>query len=180
MTSNSSDPIEAQGLALSELWRAACAASIELADYRLIPDLAAKAVADGLDAPALYQLAALSQDADQEDIQILLRETLLHLGYKWPTPNEARHALLELWLSDISTGRLAPYDGARLVWKRLFWSWSNEDTKDIAQLVGLASDWEDYPSQRAEIDVQLIAAARSIKKTIQEHVRIQRRPADTD
>jgi hypothetical protein len=149
------EPFDA-GAALREasLWRAV---SRQIPEE--LPDLAAHALASGLDSPALRDLAGTSR-RDTGLIDDLFTASLKELGIPDPDESSARRHLARLWLSEIADGRRPPFEGARLLW----WEVWNElgRPEELAQFVNLADDWEAHPELRDEVDAEIIEHAATL------------------
>jgi hypothetical protein len=74
---------------------------------------------------------------------------------------EARGYALRV-AEDIVAGRVNPYEGARDIWVRL--PNSAYDDPLLVAFVGLASEWEDSPTYRAEYEADIREAAYSLKR----------------
>lgn len=61
----------------------------------------------------------------------------------------------------IVTGQLPPSEGARRIWTEV-WSESPADLDDLAVFVNDATDWEETPDRRPEIEEHIRSAAKSL------------------
>jgi hypothetical protein len=61
----------------------------------------------------------------------------------------------------ILQGATAPYDGAKALWNME--SSLNQLTNALLDIVGLASEWEDHPEQRAEIEREIVVQADRLR-----------------
>jgi len=124
-----------------------------------LPDVAAGALARGIDSPSLRLLAGTSQ-SDVREARDLFWEALRELGGDVPSPEDARWSLVLGWARDIDAGRLRPIDGARRIWSD---GWEELGRPDeLTQFVGLASEWEDHEAHRDEYDRDIRRAARRL------------------
>ena len=57
-------------------------------------------------------------------------------------------------------GNLTPYEGSRLIWKKA--SWQLPEEAGLMVFVGLASEWDDHPEYRRDLEVQMLKEARRI------------------
>ncbi len=58
----------------------------------------------------------------------------------------------------IVRGAMRPYDGASLIWRRIYYAL--KEPTELVVFVGLASEWEDCPQCREKHERDIIAAAR--------------------
>jgi hypothetical protein len=58
------------------------------------------------------------------------------------------------------SGAITPYQGASLIWRKALWQVGAPD--ELAAFVGLASEWEEYPTSREAIDAQITQQARNL------------------
>jgi hypothetical protein len=121
---------------------------------------AAEQVADGVEASALVDLAAMSNPrADDVDnaIDRLLREI------EAPTVDELGAALLisRYVAMDIVAGRVTPIEGAREIWRKVALS-SPAAEPLLRDFIGLASEWDDVPAQRPEYEADIREAAQRL------------------
>ncbi|HZC52469.1 MAG TPA: hypothetical protein VE441_08235 [Mycobacterium sp.] len=100
--------------------------SLRLAPLRLsvgeqapeeLPDLAAGALARGLDSPSLRMLAGAPRD-QYEDNRRLFVTAMHEFDLDAPLPDTAVRELVRYWAAEIIAGALSPYDGARRIWWR--------------------------------------------------------------
>ncbi|MFD7966033.1 hypothetical protein ACFV5J_35145 [Streptomyces zaomyceticus] len=126
-----------------------------------LPMIAAQALADGLESPALVELAGLSRRDPPADIRDLFGQTMAELGFPVPGVEEAwRERMLEA-AGGMLTGSLTRYEASsEIYWCACHLERTDASTKLVDLFVGLWSSWEDWPDQRASIerDMQLAAA----------------------
>lgn len=123
-----------------------------------LPDLATDALVRGLDSPALRELAGTSP-LDVRDGQDLFVLALDQLGIPVLDEQQALRQLVIYTAGRIVTGELMPYDGAHWIWVEAFTSDMQDDTASFA---GLASEWEEHPSDRLEIEAEIVGAAQEL------------------
>lgn len=121
-----------------------------------LPDLAAHALAEGIDSPALRELAGLGR-ADVREARELFLLAMEQLGVDVPV---SRWDAVRFWATEIVHGTLTPYEGARLIW----WHGYNElgYPDELTPFVGLASEWEDDPAHRALYEQGILKEARQL------------------
>ena len=124
-----------------------------------LPDLAAAALAAGSDTPALRELAGTPR-SDVRAARDLFLQAVEELGWRVPTEDEARRQLARHWAGEMLAGRLTPYEASSLIW----WKAANPLGKpdDLIIFVGLASEWQDLPQYRRELEARMIEEARKL------------------
>ncbi len=121
-----------------------------------LPGLAARALAEGLDSPALRELAGLSRN-DPRQARDLFAVAMEQLGVEAPA---SRWDAARLWASEIVDGTLAPYEGARLIWWHCWEELGRPD--ELTPFVGLASECEDDPGRRRLYENYIVVEARRL------------------
>lgn len=124
-----------------------------------LPDIAAHALASGLDSPSLRSLAGASR-AEPREARDLFLAAVSELGFRIPSETEARRALVRLWAHQMIDGTLTPCEGSRLIWWEGWEELGRPD--DLTVFVSLASQWEDSPAYRADLERDMLAAAESL------------------
>ena len=124
-----------------------------------LSDLAADALAHGIDSPSLRILAGTSK-GDVREARDLFVEAMEELGVEMPSEAEARRAMVRYWATEMIAGTLTPYAGSRLIWWRGWEPLGRPD--DLTLFVGLASQWEDDPDRRPGYERDMLAAASSL------------------
>ncbi|MEU6645027.1 hypothetical protein ABZ863_21030 [Saccharomonospora sp. NPDC046836] len=115
-----------------------------------LPDIAAAALVDGLDSPALRELAGLPRHEVRE-VRDLFAEALRELNIPIPLPDD-RVPLARLIASQIVTGKVSPIEGARAIWWRCCsYMERSAEWEAWSFFVGAASEWDDYPPARDEL-----------------------------
>lgn len=124
-----------------------------------LPAIATEALSNGLDSPSLRLLAG-TPSTEVRDARDLFVKACHELGIEEPSDSNARRQLVRHWASQIVDGSLSPRAGAGLIW----WKAANPLNKpnDLILFVGLASEWDDNPQHRAELDQQIVEAARAL------------------
>jgi hypothetical protein len=124
-----------------------------------LPDLATEALVRGLDSPALRELAGASRD-DFWRIKGLFEAMVDELEFDLPDEQTALWRLAQHVASEIVAGVIAPETGAHRIWRKVSHRVAREG--DLRVFIGLASEWDDHPRHRAEIDASIIEAARRL------------------
>lgn len=121
-----------------------------------LPGLAAQVLATGeVDSPSLQELAGLNSTAVREALELFCA-ALEELGVKAPTENEARREIARAWAISMLAGLASPYEASRNVW--VVWV-PRGCPEEFTAFVGLASEWEDDPENRAQYDKDMVAEA---------------------
>jgi hypothetical protein len=131
------------------------AGSIPSEDF---PSWAARALADGLDSPALRELAGLPR-AEVREGRELMRQALAELGAVLPSEDASPENLVNYWALRLTAGTVDTVNGVNWILRQahaLDWpDWLN-------RLHGLASEWDDWPEGRAEIEVEMRAEVSAL------------------
>lgn len=64
--------------------------------------------------------------------------------------------------TDVLQERRAPYDGAKELWRLSYAMWDLPEA--LLPFVGLASEWEDHPDQRAEYEREITLEMERIRR----------------
>lgn len=124
-----------------------------------LPGLATEALVRGLDSPALRELAGTPR-AEVRDARDRFLCATAELGFPTPTEEQARRLLVRHWAEQMTTGALSPYAASRSIWKKA--AWELPEDAGLMVFVGLASEWEDHPEDRREIEAQMLQEAARI------------------
>jgi hypothetical protein len=145
-------------------------------------DLAADALVRGIDTPALRQLAGTLRTEVRDARDRFLR-AVEELGWRRPADEAARRTLVRYWAEQMLAGKLTPYEASRLIWKKA--SWQLPQDADLMVFVGLASEWEDHPDYREDLEIQMLDEAQriihgdrtccaAVERLTRHHVRVSR------
>jgi hypothetical protein len=124
-----------------------------------LPDLAAEALARGIDSPSLRILAGTPRQ-DVREARALFVEAMSELGVSLPSEAERRRALVMFWAKEMVQGTLSPYDASRLIWWEGWEELGHPD--DLTVFVGLASEWEDHPQYRVQYERDMLREAQAL------------------
>lgn len=126
-----------------------------------LPMIAAEALADGLDSPALVELAGLSRRDPPADIRDLFVEAMAELGLPLPGVEDAWRERMLGAAEGMLTSSLTPYEASNeIYWCACHLERTDTTTMLVDLFVGLWSSWEDWPDERVSIerDMRLAAA----------------------
>lgn len=121
-----------------------------------LPAIVTDLLAQGLDTPALRELAGLSSPPLGEARPIFER-AMRELGRAPPTPRTAYERLLSSVLERVASGRSAPRAGAEEICQLARYL---RGEGKLAVFTGFASEWDDHPEMRQEIEAEMRAEAR--------------------
>ena len=123
-----------------------------------LPDIATEALVDGVDSPALRELAGTLR-VDYQDARDVFYRVCDELDIEIPDPTAARWHFVCAAASAIVNGDVAPLMGASQIWDE----WHGLDMpKALAPFVYLVSAWEDDPAHREEYERDMIAEATAL------------------
>ena len=127
-----------------------------------VPHLAQTALANGYDGKYVCRIAGLIAP-NNADLQPLMNGFLSELGIERSLSTEEAGWSLARFIADaIAQRRIAPYEGARFIWKNIVNEiWPNEQ-HPLLTFVGNASEYEDCGSYSDDID----KARRTIEQRI--------------
>ncbi|WP_147431892.1 hypothetical protein [Motilibacter peucedani] len=120
-----------------------------------LPALAVEALGRGVDSPTLGELAAQSPSDVRASRDLFVR-VLDELGIELPDQDRARWNLVRETARAVVEAEIVPEAGARRIWR---WASEVEDSGDLRIFVGLASELEDHPEDRALLETQVLAEA---------------------
>jgi hypothetical protein len=124
-----------------------------------LPDLAANALVRGLDTESLRELAGTPAREVRDSRDLFLR-SVSELGWTIPDELTARRELAIYTASEMADGRLEPYEASSWIWHSAWWQLGTPN--DLGVFVGLASEWEDHPAKRPELERLMVQQARSL------------------
>ncbi|MQY15587.1 hypothetical protein SRB5_57710 [Streptomyces sp. RB5] len=140
--------------------RAATALALDDQPTEALPMLAAQALADGIDTPALAELAACSRHDVPADLRDLFLQALHELSVPVPDRETAGLRRMNGTAEALLNGTRPPYEATYdLYWSACALPPSPARTKLITDLVWLWSSWEDRPADRPSIEQDMRRAA---------------------
>lgn len=145
--------------AVDELVNAAAALLLDRQPQRRLDEIAADAIVEGHDGPAMVELAIQGPEGTPTLEQV--GAALAEVGVDMPSERDARCSEARLVARRIVEGAVEPYVGAAEIWWEL--AMRNDLVIDeLLPFVGDASDWEDLPGRRTEIEASILANARRL------------------
>jgi hypothetical protein len=124
-----------------------------------LPDVAAGALAAGVDSVSLAELALLLR-GDVPTARVLLLQAMAELGIPGPSPEPTDpHELAKFIAARILAGAVSPEQGA---WQIGLRAWGLDRTTGLGIFLGLASAAEDYPEDRDHYELEIIREARKL------------------
>ena len=132
-----------------------------------LPMVAAQALADGADSPALCELAALGRRSDPVEIRELFASALTELGITLPTYEQTGRRDLRRLAKDLVAGRRTPRETARIC--QLPDSWMNEAESDFVAWCCYFDDMvNEVPAKRVPgFETELVNVARAVTEGTQ-------------
>ena len=124
-----------------------------------LSDIAANALACGLDSPALRVAAGIPR-TDVRAARDAFESALRELGIPIPDEQSALWMLARDALRRMTDGSLGAYAGAAWLWRSVYPRFDREG--DLRVFVGLASEWDDYPAGRPKIKDAIRRAAGAL------------------
>lgn len=112
-----------------------------------LPTIALDAIQAGYDSPSLRQLAGTGEN-DTEESHGLFAKAIRELKLPVPTPAEAGLTLARNIASEVLSGAIVPYEGAKRIWDQVYTRLP--ELKQLRPFVGLASEYEDDIAHRDE------------------------------
>ncbi|MFJ7075494.1 hypothetical protein [Streptomyces sp. NPDC098781] len=136
-----------------------------------LPMIAALALADGLESPALVELAGLSRRDPPADIRDLFTEALAELGLPMPRVEEAWIDRMLDAARAMLSGSLSPYEASdEIYWCLCHLDRTDRVTEPMLLFAGLWSNWEDWPDGRPTIEQNMREAAADLLRSHGEQV----------
>ncbi len=114
----------------------------------------------GLDSPSLRMLAGL-RDSETEDAPSLFEKTMAELGWVRPRHETALETVVNGVLKAILAHSVPAIQGARELWD-LSLSFPGKAMKRLHPFVYAASEWNERPEERGEIERWILDAAREL------------------
>ena len=128
---------------------AICFWVLDLLPSEEIPEIAADALADGMDSRTLRIMAG-ERNPSWFEIAPLFQKVLEELKVQMPSRQVAMMQVAKHYAERVVSGQLHPYEGARAIWWQLGIETDTPD--DLLIFVGLASEYEDFMGQAANGD----------------------------
>ena len=127
-----------------------------------IPDLAARALEHGCEAPSVAALAGM-QSPTTRDVEDLLAAVLLETRTARPSRPEALKVVVDECARRIVAGGMAPIAGAREFWQlsRDF-NHASGIPEQLRPFVGFASEWEDDAAERQRYEADIVTTAKAL------------------
>lgn len=125
-----------------------------------LPAVACQALEDGLDSPSLRILAGLTP-IEVGEARALFGRVLAELKVLPPSDRQAVLLLARQAASEILSGALTPYQGARAIWQ-LCGASRAEIFPELDPFIYAASEWEDRPDFRPALEVAIREQATSL------------------
>jgi hypothetical protein len=124
-----------------------------------LPTLAVEALAQGIESPAMIELAAGQSTADERHHRLFER-VLSELGRSRPTKAEAGRFIAREIAEQICQGKVSPVDGAEAIWRV---SLECEDlSAELGVFGGRVSEYEGWPHGRERIAETIVADAKEL------------------
>jgi hypothetical protein len=133
---------------------------LDLADTHEVIEWANAALAEDPTNDSLVALAILDAK-DGQEVDSALDAVMAELGVAPLDSNEAAMILAKETAKDIIAQKVMPHDGARFIWVKLARK-VPEVEEALRVFIGLASEWEEDPSQREQYDADIVGASRRL------------------
>lgn len=146
----------------SLLFRLACRARLGLANWREVERVGLDELAKGNSEPEFVGLASVT--AVSNDLAGLVDAALEARGEEPPDHLMAAKMCAREAAEEIVRASLEPYVGARRLWQLARMVPAIEP--ELRVFIGLASEWEDDPINRAEYDADIASAAQTLLATL--------------
>jgi hypothetical protein len=134
--------------------------ALDLVPADTLPDIAVAALKDGLDSPALRVLAGML-DGDRYHSRSWFDRALAELRVVLPDEHEAVMRLARAAATDIASGAITPYKGAKRIWE-LTLRVPGEHFHALDPFVYAASEWDDRPGDRSFLDDGIVSESRRL------------------
>ena len=124
-----------------------------------LPAIAVQALEAGYDSLFLRQLAG-AQGCDPQEARTLFTRAIKELKIPMPSAAEAALAAARIIAQEVVNGKVAPYDGARRIWFKLYTRFP--EIQQFVPFVGLASEYEDDEEHRAEYASRILKECKKL------------------
>lgn len=141
----------------NSLHGSAILSALNILDEASLPALAARLVADGLESPALIELAGIPT-GNESDIRRLFAGALVELGISIPDSHEALHGYAHDQSCSLLAGEISPYECAKAIWHACLAS--GVVCHDLDPFIYAASEFEDRSADRDFFSCAILEEAR--------------------
>jgi hypothetical protein len=131
---------------------------LELITSDQLPSIAIELIGSGIESKSLVQLSALCGD-ELADAPALFRRALNELARGQMSKESALRQFTKDTSIRILKGEIAPYSGAKLIWKTCH-KVPTPETHDFDPFIYAASEWEDRPRHRRIFEKGILEEAR--------------------
>ncbi len=121
-----------------------------------IPGIAQRALQQGLDDPSLRILAGLTE-GELDEATPRFKKTLVAMGFKALDPTEALQICIRTVSWQIVNKEIAPYDGARLIWRA---AREVDGSHEGDPFIYAAGEYEDRPNDRQFFTNEIVKEAK--------------------
>lgn len=83
-------------------------------------------------------------------------------GLRTKQPGGAPRFLINRWTFLVAGRKVEPYHGSKRLWQLSNAWWGKPEWDRLGVLVGLTSEWKDYPSGRAQLEAAMTSEARKL------------------
>lgn len=129
-----------------------------LLETREMPNVAAEALARGLDSRSLRQLAGLPSKTD-EDVNLLFDQALKELNRGRMSKEEALKRNAKHISRKILNSEMTPLDGAKMIWKATSAN-PLPEFHDLDPFIYAASEAEERPKEKRFFENEIVAEAK--------------------
>lgn len=127
-----------------------------------VPALAVEAMARGCDSPSLRMLAGFTGRPTMADVYELVESCFREFDIALPMGADTSTWLVNRWLSSMLDGSAPPYEAANAIALLSGEWWDEPAWEKLRDFIGLASEWEDHPSARAELERRILKCASQL------------------
>jgi hypothetical protein len=129
-----------------------------------LPEIAQRGLERGFDGPNIRFIAGLNAPTLRETSAILSR-FFDELGTISMSQQDSALTLSRAIADDICEGLLDPYEGANVIWRRIYHE--GGEPAELVPFVGLASEYEDHPNLRTKLAADIVEAAKIFSAKVQ-------------